>query len=48
VKGPAFEPRVLALAHDPLDVLLGDLQIAEHHALNACTGPDIVAVAAWL
>src|SRR6202043_878782 len=34
VKGPAFEPRVLALAHEPLHVLLGDLQIAEHHTLK--------------
>jgi len=34
VKGPALEPRVLALAHDPLHVLLGDLQIAQHHALK--------------
>ena len=34
VKRPALEPRVLALAHEPLHVLLGDLQIAEHHALK--------------
>src|ERR1700737_698573 len=44
VKGPALEPRVLALAHDPLHVLLGYLQIAEHHALKlACTHQDFGA-----
>ena len=34
MKRPAFEPRILALAHEPLHVLLGNLQIAERHSLK--------------
>src|SRR6266436_6455891 len=33
VKGPAFEPRILALADEALHVVVGELQIAEHRAL---------------
>src|SRR4029077_6812175 len=34
VKGPAFEPRIPALANEPLHILVDDLQIAEHRALK--------------
>src|SRR6266404_680322 len=34
MKGPAFEPCILALAHDPLHVFVGEFQIAEHRPLK--------------
>jgi hypothetical protein len=34
VEGATLKPLVLALAHDPLHVLLGDLQIPQQHPLK--------------
>src|SRR5215831_18341579 len=35
IKDPALEPwQVLALAHDPLHILLGELQVPQEHALK--------------
>ena len=42
VKGPAFEPRVLALGDEPLHVLVGQLQIPQRRALKVAAAVRIL------
>jgi hypothetical protein len=41
-KGPAFEPRVLALGDEPLHVLVGQLQIPQRRALKVAAAVRIL------
>jgi hypothetical protein len=41
VEDPALQPRILALAHDPLHVLLEHLQVPEHNPFELATAVRI-------